>query len=164
MQIAERIGAEIISVDSMQVYVGMDIGTAKPNLLERRGVPHHMIDVASPETEFSVAEFRRIARETLESSDEPMLITGGSGLHFRALVDPMSFAPTDPEVRRELEQMPFDEVVAELLRVDPEAARHVDMANPRRVVRAVEIWRLSGETPSARAAQCRGRGRPTLRP
>jgi tRNA dimethylallyltransferase len=152
VQVAERLGAEIISVDSMQVYVGMDIGTAKPNLLERRGVPHHMIDVASPETEFSVAEFRRIGRETLENSDEPMLITGGSGLHFRALVDPMSFAPTDPELRRELEQIPFDEVVAELRRVDPEADRHVDMANPRRVVRAVEIWRLSGETPSARAA------------
>ena len=152
MQVAEHLGAEIISVDSMQVYVGMDIGTAKPNLLERRGVPHHMIDVASPETEFSVAEFRHIGREALETSDEPMLITGGSGLHFRALVDPMSFAPTDPELRRELEQIPFDEVAAELRRVDPEADRHVDMANPRRVVRAVEIWRLSEETPSARAA------------
>ena len=151
VQVAERLGAEIISVDSMQVYLGMDIGTAKPNLLERRGVPHHLIDVASPETEFSVAEFRRIGRDVLESSDAPMLITGGSGLHFRALVDPMSFAPTDPGLRSELEGSPIEEVVAELRRVDPDAEGHVDMANPRRVVRAVEIWRLSGETPSKRA-------------
>lgn len=152
VQAAERIGAEIISVDSMQVYVGMDIGTAKPNLLERRGVPHHMIDVAEPETEFSVADFRRLGREILESSDARMLITGGSGLHFRALVDPMSFAPTDVKVRAELEGTPIEEVVAELRRIDPEADRNVDMANSRRVIRAVEIWRLSGERPSQRAS------------
>jgi len=152
VQAAERLGAEIISVDSMQVYVGMDIGTAKPNLLERKGVPHHMIDVTGPDTEFSVAEFRRIGRETLDSSDAPVLITGGSGLHFRALVDPMSFAPTDPQLRRELDETPAEEVAAELRGVDPEAERHVDMANPRRVIRALEIWRLSGETPSQRAS------------
>ena len=152
VQAAERIGAEIISVDSMQVYVGMDIGTAKPNLLERRGVPHHMIDVAEPETEFSVADFRRLGRGILESSEVKMLITGGSGLHFRALVDPMSFAPTDVKVRAELEETPIEEVVAELRSIDPEADRNVDMANSRRVIRAVEIWRLSGERPSQRAS------------
>ncbi|MEX1135082.1 MAG: tRNA (adenosine(37)-N6)-dimethylallyltransferase MiaA [Acidimicrobiia bacterium] len=152
VQAAERIGAEIISVDSMQVYVGMDIGTAKPNLLERRGVPHHMIDVAEPETEFSVADFRRLGRGILESSEAKMLITGGSGLHFRALVDPMSFAPTDVKVRAELEESPIEEVVAELRSIDPEADRNVDMANSRRVIRAVEIWRLSGERPSQRAS------------
>jgi len=152
VQAAERIGAEIVSVDSMQVYVGMDIGTAKPNLSERRGVPHHMIDVAEPETEFSVADFRRLGRGILESSEVKMLITGGSGLHFRALVDPMSFAPTDVKVRAELEETPIEEVVAELRSIDPEADRHVDMANSRRVIRAVEIWRLSGERPSQRAS------------
>ncbi|MEX2251575.1 MAG: tRNA (adenosine(37)-N6)-dimethylallyltransferase MiaA [Acidimicrobiia bacterium] len=153
VQVAERLGAEIISVDSMQVYVGMDIGTAKPNLVERRDVPHHMIDVAEPEIEFTVADFRRIGRGILESSESAsMLITGGSGLHFRALVDPMSFAPTDPELRAELEETPIEEVLAELRRVDPEVDRHVDMANPRRLIRAVEVWRLSGETPSQRAS------------
>ena len=152
MRVAERLGAEIISVDSMQVYVGMDIGTAKPNPLERRGVTHHMVDVADPETEFSVAEFRRLGREALENADATMLITGGSGLHFRALVDPMSFAPTDPALRRELEGASIDEVSAELRRVDPDSDRHIDMANPRRVIRALEIWRLTGETPSQRAA------------
>lgn len=152
MQVAERLGAEIISVDSMQIYVGMDIGTAKPNLLERRGVVHHMIDVASPETEFSVAEFRRLGRSVIEAGSSPMLITGGSGLHFRALVDPMSFAPTEPGLRAELEQLPIEELVAELRGVDPQAEQHVDMANSRRVIRAIEIWRLSGETPSKRAS------------
>jgi tRNA dimethylallyltransferase len=153
VEAAQRIGAEIISVDSMQVYVGMDIGTAKPNLVERAGVPHHMIDVADPETEFSVAEFRRLGRTILESSDSArMLITGGSGLHFRALVDPMSFAPTDPKLRAELEEMPIEEVLAELRGLDPEADRYVDMANHRRVIRAVEVWRLTGERPSQRAS------------
>ena len=150
--LAERLGAEIISVDSMQVYVGMDIGTAKPNLLERGGVPHHMIDIAGPESEFSVAEFRRIGRQVMESSGAPILITGGSGLHFRALVDPMSFAPTDPELRAGLETISSDELVAELRSIDPEVDLHLDLANQRRVIRAVEIWRLTGESPSRRAS------------
>ncbi len=130
----------------------MDIGTAKPNLLEREGVPHHMIDIADPATEFSVAEFRRIGRQVMEASDLPVLITGGSGLHFRALVDPMSFAPTDPDLRIELEGQPLEDLVSELRDTDPEVDLHVDLANRRRVIRAVEILRLSGESPSERAS------------
>ena len=152
MTVASEIGAEIISVDSMQVYRGMDVGTAKPTLIERRGVPHHMIDIVEPSEEFTVAEFRRRGRAVMSSVDKPLLITGGSGLHFRSLVDPMSFAPTDAGVRRALESLDPDELIEELLAKDPDAGRHVDLANPRRVVRAVEILRLSGETPSGRAA------------
>jgi tRNA dimethylallyltransferase len=152
VMLAQRLGAEIISVDSMQVYVGMDIGTAKPNFLEREGVPHHMIDIVDPAVEFSVADFQRIGRETMKSCDAPVLITGGSGLHFRALVDPMSFAPTDPKLRAELEEMPLDDLVAELLTADSEVDLHVDVANQRRVIRAVEVWRLTGESPAQRAA------------
>jgi tRNA dimethylallyltransferase len=150
MELARRTGAEIISVDSMQVYRGMDIGTAKPTPLERRAVSHHMIDIADPEQEFTVAEFRRKGREVIAGSDSPLIICGGSGLHFRSIVDPMSFAPTDPDVRAELEGMSLDELVRELLRDDPEAATHVDLANQRRVMRAVEIRRLGGGTPSER--------------
>lgn len=151
--IAERLGAEIVTVDSMQVYTGMDIGTAKPNLVERRGVPHHMIDVADPDTEFSVADFRRMGRAVIEASEAPvLLITGGSGLHFRSLVDPMSFAPTDPALREELEELSLEQLGGQLLAADHSAGQHVDMANPRRVVRALEIHRLTGETPSRRAA------------
>ncbi|MFQ5522833.1 MAG: tRNA (adenosine(37)-N6)-dimethylallyltransferase MiaA [Acidimicrobiia bacterium] len=153
IELARRIGGEVLSVDSVMVYRGMDIGTAKPTLVERRGVPHHMIDVVDPEEEFSVAEFRRRGRGILKAATVPIVIVGGSGLHFRALVDPMSFAPTDPELRRELEEIPLGEMVAELTSVDPEAGAHVDLSNPRRVIRAVEIYRLTGETPSARATK-----------
>ncbi len=151
IEIAGRIGAEVLSVDSMQVYRGMDIGTAKPSVIERRGIRHHMIDVVDPESEFSVAEFRRQGRAVMNSADSPLIITGGSGLHFRALVDPMSFAPTDPTLRSELEGSQLADLVAELKTGDPEVGSHVDLANPRRVIRAVEILRLSGETPSKRA-------------
>jgi tRNA dimethylallyltransferase len=152
INIAREIGAEIISVDSMQVYRGMDIGTAKPTVIERRGITHHMIDVADPEEEYTVAEFRRQGRSVIEAADGPLIITGGSGLHFRALVDPMSFAPTDPDLRSELESVDVETLVAELTSIDPECGLHVDLANPRRVIRAVEIMRLTGETPSRRAA------------
>ncbi|MFZ0014209.1 MAG: tRNA (adenosine(37)-N6)-dimethylallyltransferase MiaA [Acidimicrobiia bacterium] len=152
IEIAERVGAEIVSVDSMQVYKGMDIGTAKPTVLERRGIVHHLVDVVEPEDEFSVAEFRTMGRAVIRGADSPVVIVGGSGLHFRALVDPMSFAPTDASIRRELENMHLDVLVSELLGVDPEAGSHVDLANRRRVIRAVEIFRLTGESPSARAA------------
>ncbi len=153
VRIAATLGAEVISVDSVQVYRGMDIGTAKPNLVERRGVPHHMIDVVEPEDDFSVAAFRRLARTVMETSNAPaLLISGGSGLHFRSLVDPMSFAPTDPAMRLELEAMPLEDVVAELVGADPSAEAHVDLANSRRAIRALEILRLTGETPSRRAS------------
>lgn len=152
VRVAEHYGGEVLSVDSMQVYRGMDIGTAKPTVLERRGITHHMIDIVEPEDDFSVAEFRQIGRRVLEETSAPvMVISGGSGLHFRALVDPMSFAPTDSAVRADLETLGTGELVDELLAADPDAPLHVDLANPRRVIRALEIHRLTGETPSGRA-------------
>lgn len=157
IEIANRLGAEIVSVDSMQVYKGMDVGTAKPTVVERRGVPHHMIDLVEPSEEFSVAEFRRIGRPVIDAATGPVIITGGSGLHFRALVDPMSFAPTNSELRSELERSELSPLVAELQDADPEAGRHVDLANLRRVIRAIEILRLTGETPSSRAASAEAR-------
>ncbi len=152
VSIAEQVGAEVLSVDSMQVYRGMDVGTAKPTMGDRRGVIHHMIDIVDPEEEFSVAEFRRIGRKVIEESEAPLIITGGSGLHFRALVDPMNFAPTDPALREALEDTPLPALVAEIEAADPHAGEHIDLANERRVVRAVEILRLNGETPTSRAA------------
>lgn len=136
----------------MQVYRGMDIGTAKPTPEERRGVLHHMIDLVDPSEEFTVAQFAEAGRSIIESTTVPLVITGGSGLHFRALVDPMSFAPTEPEVRAALEAHTVEELRERLLAADPEAASHVDLANHRRMVRALEIHELTGETPSARAS------------
>ena len=153
IKLAGHLGAEIISVDSMQVYRGMDIGTAKPTFLERAGIVHHLIDVADPSEEFSVAAFRRLGRRVLSETEAPaIVISGGSGLHFRALVDPLSFAPTDPDLRGELESRQTEQLVTDLLEADPGAAAFVDVANSRRVIRAVEIYQLTGETPSTRAA------------
>lgn len=135
----------------MQVYRGMNVGTAKPTIIERKGVVHHLIDVADPSDEFTVAEYRLLGRAVIEEAVRPLIIVGGSGLHFRALVDAMSFAPTDPGLRAELEERPLGDLAAELTSADPSASSHVDMANKRRVVRALEIFVLSGETPSQRA-------------
>ncbi len=152
INIAEKLGAAVLSVDSMQVYRGMDIGTAKPTVLERRGITHHMIDVVDPSSEFSVAEFRRQGKAVLKAAETPIIISGGSGLHFRALVDPMSFAPTDSVLRSELEKTAPSDLLMELESADADAGSHVDLANPRRLVRAVEVLRLTGESPSKRAA------------
>lgn len=150
MRIAENTGADILSVDSMQVYRGLDIGTAKPTVEERARVPHHMIDVVDPETAYTVAEFRRDARHAMERvEDRPLLIVGGSGLHFRSVVDPMTFRPLDARIRTELDRQPLSDLVAELLAADPNASAHVDLANRRRVQRALEAWRTERITPTA---------------
>lgn len=148
-------GASILSVDSMQVYRGMDVGTAKPSLEVRKRITHHMIDIEDPSDEFSVMEFQKLGREVLlaaRSGNERTLIVGGSGLHFRSLVDPMIFEPTDPEIREELEGVPLENLRSTLLGIDDQASEVVDVHNARRVVRAVEIWRITGRTPTERAA------------
>jgi tRNA dimethylallyltransferase len=151
--VATTFGAEIVSVDSMQVYRGMDIGTAKPKpeILER--ITHHMIDVVDPDADFDVRRFQMDASPivaAVEGNRSRLVISGGSGLHFRSLVDPMSFAPTDPAIRFELEAMPRDDLQTTLRAIDPEADAIVDMANRRRLVRAIEVHRITGETPSDR--------------
>lgn len=157
-QLARRIGAVIVSVDSMQVYRGMDIGTAKALPDVRQRIPHFMIDIADPEHDYSVAEYQEAATRVVDRTLEkgvPVIVSGGSGLHFRSIVDPLSFPETDPETRGALEAAAPADLVSELLDADPAAGAHVDLANPRRVLRAVEIHRLTGETPTQRAADPR---------
>jgi len=151
MLVADQVGAEIVSVDSMQVYRGMDIGTAKPTTVDRAQVAHHMIDIVDPIDAYSVAEFRIEARRSTGSVSAPLLVAGGSGLHFRSLVDPLDFGPTDGAVRAELEGSDTETLRDALLAADPQAADHVDFDNRRRVVRALEIMQLTGATPSERA-------------
>lgn len=151
MELARRHDCEIISVDSMQVYRGMDIGTAKPTKADRTSVLHHLIDIAEPDEEITVAEIQERGRLAIDSSTRSQIICGGSGLHFRSLVDPMSFAPTDVTLREKLEAMEVGELVIELMEVDPQAGDQVDLANKRRVVRALEVARLGAGTPSERA-------------
>ena len=128
----------------------MDIGTAKPTRLERRRVVHHMIDLVDPEDDFSVSDFKKIGRKLLLDSGRRCVIVGGSGLHFRALVDPMNFAHTDADLRAELYKQAPEALITELVEADPGAAAVVDLSNHRRVVRAVEILRLGGGSPTVR--------------
>lgn len=132
----------------------MDIGTAKPSAAICSRIPHHMIDVVEPSQEYDVATFQADARAAIaDMADRGVrtLIVGGSGLHFRAIVDPVSFAPTDTDLREELEATSMSELVVELLNLDPNADVVVDLHNPRRVIRAVEVARLTGELPTERA-------------
>ncbi len=151
-EVARRRGARILSLDSMQVYRRMDIGTAKPSPAEQADVPHSMIDLVEPSQEFSARDFQTEARRAIEASDEPVLAAGGSGLHMRAVIDPLEFLPTDDRLRADLEQLSPAELVDELLVADEGAGQHVDLTNVRRVVRAVEVHRLTGRTPTAVAA------------
>ncbi|HKZ20568.1 MAG TPA: tRNA (adenosine(37)-N6)-dimethylallyltransferase MiaA [Acidimicrobiia bacterium] len=148
IELAARRNAPILSVDSMQVYRGMDIGTAKPSAEEQARVPHLMIDLVEPEVEFSVAQFQATARQLMNRHPE-VFIVGGSGLHFRSVVDPLDFPPTDQGLRERLESV--EDPVAALVVADPGATEIVDIKNPRRVLRALEIFHLTGETPTSRS-------------
>ena len=142
-----------MSVDSMQAYRGMDIGTAKPSAATRATIPHRMIDIVDPHEDLTVQYFQRVGRAALTAAMEShgrVVIAGGSGLHFRAIVDPLTFAPTNPDVRAALEEVPSDVLRSRLLDADPDAGEYVDLSNPRRVLRAAEILELTGETPSRR--------------
>lgn len=139
----------------MQVFRGMDIGTAKPDLATRRRYGYYLVDIADPAQELTAADFQAAGSAVLndiEAEGRRAVIAGGSGLHFRSLVDPLEFPPTDPGLRRDLEGKEHEGLVEALLAADPAAATVVDLANPRRVLRAVEILRLTGATPTERAA------------
>jgi tRNA dimethylallyltransferase len=151
MEVARRRGAVIFSVDSMQAYRGMDIGTAKPSSADRAEIPHELIDIAEPDVDLSVEVFQRIAVDRIEAHDRPIVVVGGSGLHFRSIVDPLTFAPHDPAVRAALTELEAGEAVDRLLAADPDAGAQIDLMNPRRVVRALEVFELTGMGPSRRA-------------
>jgi tRNA dimethylallyltransferase len=145
--LATRFGVDIASVDSMLVYRGMDVGTAKPTGAQRRAVPHHLLDLAEPSERFTVARFQREAHDLLETVPDPLLV-GGSGLYFRAMVDHLRFPPEDPAVRASLEAeadaLGADELYARLATADPVAAARIDPANVRRTIRALEVSTITG--------------------
>jgi len=151
LALAESLSAEIVSIDSMLVYRGMDVGTAKPSGAERARVPHHMIDVAEPSEVFSVARFQEAARLVLRQTGErgrEALLVGGSGLYFRAIVDELEFPGTDRDTRSELERQAAalgpERLYARLASMDPVAAARIEPANARRIVRALEVPALTG--------------------
>ena len=148
LELAERLEAEIVSVDSMQVYQGLDIGTAKPSLKERRRVPHHLIDVVAIQQPFDVSAFLNEAAKAvalIRQQGKLPLLCGGTGLYFQALLAGIGSGPApEPTLRKELEATPQETLLDELRCKDPRTFQALDRKNPRRVVRAVEVLRLSG--------------------
>ena len=148
MRLANTLGGEIISVDSMQVYCGLNIGTAKPSAQEQNEIQHHLIDVAQLSEAFDAAQFVSLAQQALKliwKRGRVPIFCGGTGLYFRALIEGLGESPPgDESLRDELAQMPIESLVAELQIKDPEAAKQVDLKNPRRVLRAIEVIRLTG--------------------
>ena len=150
--LARALGGEVVNTDSMQLYRGMDIGTAKLSVEERQGVPHHLLDVWDVTVAASVAEYQRMARavidELLAQGRTPILV-GGSGLYVRAAIDELEFPGTDPVVRarleQELEQHGSGVLHQRLAAVDPPAAQAILPSNGRRIVRALEVVEITGK-------------------
>ncbi len=158
-------GGEVVSCDSMQIYRGMDIGTAKPTAAEMRGVPHHMIDVADPCEDFSAARFSAMARGCIDdilSRGRLPVLCGGTGLYFDSVVSGISYAENkiDPKLRRSLMSLAEEngaEYLHDMLRqVDPVSAEAIHPNNVRRVVRALEIYRQTGKPKSEVDKEQRG--------
>ncbi|MFB9625126.1 tRNA (adenosine(37)-N6)-dimethylallyltransferase MiaA [Nonomuraea helvata] len=152
VDIALRLGGECVNADSMQLYRGMDIGTAKLTPAEQRGVPHHLLDVWDVTVTASVAEYQKLARAVIDSVEVAVLV-GGSGLYVRAAIDELEFPGTDPEIRARLEgelaergSAPLHERLREQ---DPAAAAAILPSNGRRIVRALEVIEHTGRPFSA---------------
>ncbi|ATG52542.1 tRNA (adenosine(37)-N6)-dimethylallyltransferase MiaA [Brachybacterium vulturis] len=151
IDLAERLGGEVVNADALQLYRGMDIGTAKVTAQERRGIAHHLLDVLEVTEEASVSAFQRDARAAvagIRSRGRVPILVGGSGLYVRAALDEIEFPPTDPEVRARLEERAQREGAEALHRqlrdTDPEAARTIGSHDTRRIVRALEVGELTG--------------------
>jgi len=157
LDLAARLGGEIVNTDAMQLYRGMDIGTAKLPEAERRGIPHHLIDVLDLHHPATVADFQERARTViaeLRASGRPPVLVGGSALYTRALVDRFEFPGTDAAVRErweaELEQAGPRALHRRLAELDPVSAERIEQDNGRRIVRALEVIELTGKPFSAR--------------
>ena len=157
LEIAEKLSAEIINADAMQIYKGMDIGTAKLALSERRGITHHQIDVLNPEEEASVSAYQKQTREIiydlLNKKVQPMLV-GGSGLYVNSVLEDLEFPGTNLEIRAKYEEILEEqgvEVLYEMLeRIDKEAVQNILPNNARKIVRALEVNELTGNNFNAK--------------
>ena len=151
IEVAQELGAEIINADSMQLYRGMDIGTAKLTVEERKGIPHHLLDVLDVSEDSTVAWYQEQARAAIteiHSRGKDAVIVGGTGLYIKAILDDLNFPDTDPEVRAKLEaelaEFGAAALFTRLEELDPAAALAIDRANSRRVIRALEVIEITG--------------------
>ena len=156
LEVAELIDGEIINADSMQLYKGMDIGTAKLSVDERKGIPHHLLDILSIDQDASVAQYQEAARRTIDDirgRGKAAIIVGGTGLYIKSIIDEMNFPETDPELRKKLEDeaelLGTAELYSRLRLLDPEAAAAIEPANTRRIIRALEVIEVTGQPYSA---------------
>jgi len=156
LDLAERLDGEVVNTDAMQVYRGMDVGTAKLPPAERRGIPHHLLDLLDVDQPASVAEFQRMARaviDDLRGRGTAAVLVGGSALYTRAILDRFEFPGTDPVVRRRLEEALAEQGAAalhqRLVDADPVAAQGILPTNGRRIVRALEVIEITGRPFSA---------------
>jgi len=150
--LAQQIDAEIINADSMQLYKGMDIGTAKITVQERKGIPHHLLDLLEVTEDANVAWYQQQARDTIaeiHDRGKNAVIVGGTGLYIKAILDELNFPDTEPVVRAELELEFATKGIAPLFerleKLDPAAALAIDKANSRRVIRALEVIKITGK-------------------
>ena len=150
--LAQSIDAEVINADSMQVYRGMDIGTAKISFEERNGIAHHMLDVLDVHQDSTVAWYQSAARDAIDeihSRGKSVVMVGGTGLYIKAVIDELNFPDTDPMVRhtlnKEAEELGIDAMFARLEKLDPAAALAIDRANLRRIIRALEVIEITGQ-------------------
>jgi tRNA dimethylallyltransferase len=145
LAVARKMGALILSADSMQVYRGMDIGTAKPTMSERAEVVHHLIDVVEPSETFTVARFVEMADAVIENAKTPLIVVGGTPLYYKALFEGLFEGPgSDESIRTRLAQIDAAELHAMLQRADPEAAGRIHVNDRKRLIRALEVYELTG--------------------
>ncbi len=152
VMLAKKFGGEVISADSRQVYRGLDIGSGKITKREMKGVPHYLLDVASPKRAFSVARFKRLAERKVDDilkRGKVPIICGGTGFYIQAIVDDLVFpeVPPNKELRIKLEKKTSDELFKILKKKDPRRAEEIDCKNPHRLIRAIEVAQALGSVP-----------------
>jgi tRNA dimethylallyltransferase len=152
ISLAHKLGGEIINADSMQVYQGMDIGTAKVPLDERGGIPHHLLDIYPVNQDMTVARYQELARakvDQLRADGTPAIVVGGTGLYIKSILDDLNFPDTDPDIRQkitdEAEAIGNEALHAKLAALDPVAALAIPFENVRRVIRALEVIEITGQ-------------------
>ena len=155
VEVAKVLGAEIVNADSMQIYKYMDIGTAKPTVEERQGVPHHLIDIVNPDEQFSVARYCQCAKQAIDSihaKGKPVVMVGGTGLYVDSLVNNIQFSEIEPD---EQDRTKMDLLADEkgnghiynmLMEIDPGSAKKISVSDRKRIIRALEVYYLTGKT------------------
>ncbi|MBR5518537.1 MAG: tRNA (adenosine(37)-N6)-dimethylallyltransferase MiaA [Clostridia bacterium] len=155
VEVAKILGAEIVNADSMQIYKYMDIGTAKPTVEERQGIPHHLIDIVNPDEQFSVARYCECAKQAIDSihkKGKPAVMVGGTGLYVDSLVNNIQFSEIEPdeEYRAKTDALAEEKgneyIYNMLMEIDPDSAGKISVSDRKRIIRALEVYHLTGKT------------------